>query len=100
MYSLIFLAGVSFLWSLLLTPLIRNLFRRWGIVSRAHVARTMHEAPIPRVGGIAIAVSYVLAFACLFLLNLKGGIIVQESFDFVRRLLPAAALDLHHRPHR
>ena len=92
MYSLIFLAAVSFVWSLLLTPLVRNVFRRFGIVSHPGAARSLHKRPIPRVGGVAIAFSYVMAFACLFLVNLKGGIIVRESLDFANRLIPAAAL--------
>src|SRR5579862_722361 len=92
MYSLLFLAGVSFLWSLLLTPLVRHIFSRWGIVSRPGNERTIHNRPIPRVGGVAIAISYVLAFACLFLVNLKAGIIVRDSFDLVQRVLPAAGL--------
>jgi UDP-GlcNAc:undecaprenyl-phosphate GlcNAc-1-phosphate transferase len=86
MYSRILLAGASFLWALVLTPFIRNLFRRWGVAGQTG------DRPVPRVGGIAIAVSYLLAFACLFIVNMKAGILVRESFDFTLRLLPAAAL--------
>jgi UDP-GlcNAc:undecaprenyl-phosphate GlcNAc-1-phosphate transferase len=66
--------------------------RRWGAVGAPVGTRAVHNRPIPRVGGIAIAVSYLLAYALLLLVRLKGGLIVWESFDFALRLLPAAAL--------
>ena len=92
MYSLLFLAGVSFLWSLFLTPLVRNLFRRWGVVSHPGGERAIHDRPIPRVGGVAIIISYLLAYGCLLLVQLKASFIVWESLDSVLRLLPAAAI--------
>lgn len=90
MYSLLFLGFVSFFFSLFLTPLVRNLFRRWGIVDNPG-DRKVHEDPIPRVGGIAIALSYVLSFACLLAIHFKGGLIVWSAFPHAIKLLPAAA---------
>jgi len=92
MYSLAFLAGAAFLLSLLLTPAVRNLFRRWGVVDHPGGDRTIHDRPIPRVGGIAIAIAYLLAYGCLLLVKLKGGLIVWDSLDFALRLLPAAGV--------
>ena len=92
MYSLTFLAGAAFLLSLLLTPLVRNFSRKWGIVDVPGDHRSVHDRPIPRVGGIAIAISYLLAYGLLFLVKLKGGIVVWDSIDFALRLLPAAAV--------
>lgn len=86
MYSLIFLGTASFLLSLLLTPLVRNLFRRW------HIVDGTSEFPIPRVGGIAIAISYVLAFLLLFALPSQAGHIVWDHLGLAFRLLPAAVL--------
>jgi UDP-GlcNAc:undecaprenyl-phosphate GlcNAc-1-phosphate transferase len=86
MYSLIFLGTASFLFSLLLTPLVRNIFRRWKIVDGTS------EFPIPRVGGIAIAISYVLAFLFLFALPSQAGHIVWDNLGLALRLLPAAVL--------
>lgn len=64
---MIYLAGViAFLISLLVTPLVIKLAKRWGIIDnpkRAHPA-ILHKIPLPRAGGlpplIAIIVSYLL----------------------------------------
>jgi UDP-GlcNAc:undecaprenyl-phosphate GlcNAc-1-phosphate transferase len=80
MYSLLFLGLTAFALSLFLTPLVRNVFRR-------------HEpGGIPRVGGIPIAVSYLLAYALLLAVKLKAGYTVWHSIDFALRLLPVVAL--------
>ena len=92
MYSIVFLAIVSFLWSLLLTPIVRDLFRRWGAVSQPGDPRNIHDRPIPRVGGVAIALSYALAFACLFAVKLRAGSLIREYFDLVERISPAAII--------
>jgi UDP-GlcNAc:undecaprenyl-phosphate GlcNAc-1-phosphate transferase len=85
MYSLLFLGLVSFALTLALTPVVRNLFHRHNLTHR-------NNEPIPRAGGIPIAISYLLAYALLLAVKLKGGYIVWDSIDFALRLLPAAAL--------
>ena len=92
MYSLLFLGFTSFLLSSLLTPIVSNVFRRLGIVDQPDNARKLHQRPIPRVGGVAIALSYALAFGLLVLTNLKGGVIVWGALPFAWRLFPAAGL--------
>lgn len=60
---LAFVLGViSFLLTLALTPVIRDHFNRVGLVDQPDQSRKIHTSPIPRVGGISIALSYVLAF--------------------------------------
>jgi UDP-GlcNAc:undecaprenyl-phosphate/decaprenyl-phosphate GlcNAc-1-phosphate transferase len=86
------LAFVAFMFSLALTPLLRDLFRRVNMLDYPDEARKRHLQPVPRVGGIAIAASYgatlLLAVSLRFLFptGLVGmlGIIVN--------LLPAALL--------
>lgn len=90
MYSLPFLALVSALSSLLLTPLVRNVFRRWNLLDRpGH--RKVHAEPIPRVGGVSIALAYLIAYAALIAAGLKGGHVVWSARADIWRLLPAAA---------
>ena len=60
MYSLIAVGIAAFLLSLLLTPLVRNLFRRWGLVDHPDSARKLHKRPVPSGGGVAVALAYVL----------------------------------------
>jgi UDP-GlcNAc:undecaprenyl-phosphate GlcNAc-1-phosphate transferase len=91
MYSLLFLGVVSCLLSFFLTPVVRNLFRRWGVVDRPGDRKT-HKHPIPRVGGVAILLAYVLAFGCLLAVKLKAGLLVWSAFPRVIQLLPAAGL--------
>ncbi|MBZ5580629.1 MAG: undecaprenyl/decaprenyl-phosphate alpha-N-acetylglucosaminyl 1-phosphate transferase [Acidobacteriia bacterium] len=61
MATLIWLGLRAFVFSLILTPIIRDIFRVYDIVDHPDSGRKIHPHPIPRVGGIAIAISYVLA---------------------------------------
>lgn len=96
MYSLLFLGSISFVLSLFLTPLVRTVFKRWGLAHRsdAHpgVANQHHGHPIPRAGGVAIVISYLLAYALLLAVPLKAGFVVWDSLNFALRLMPAAGL--------
>lgn len=62
-YVLLSLGLFGFLAALNVTPLVRDLAVRFGIVDVPDNRRKLHRQPIPRVGGIAIFVSYLLAFA-------------------------------------
>jgi len=92
MFSLLTLGCASFLLAFLLTPLVRNLSRRLGVVDEPDRHRKLHTVAIPRVGGIPLAIAYVAAFAVVLLLALKGGLILMRGLPFAMRLLPAAAV--------
>ncbi len=92
MYALLFLAIVAFVLSLLVTPCVREIFLRLGVVDHPDEVRKLHARPIPRVGGVAIALSYVAAFALLLVARLKGGIIVWNAIPLIWKLIPAAGL--------
>ncbi len=47
----------SFLFAFILTPLTRDVFARLGFVDDPTGGRKLHSAPVPRVGGVAIAIS-------------------------------------------
>ncbi len=57
------LGVLGFLLSLGLTPLCRDAFRTLGILDYPDELRKVHTTPVPRAGGIAIALSY--GVACL-----------------------------------
>jgi UDP-GlcNAc:undecaprenyl-phosphate GlcNAc-1-phosphate transferase len=60
--------GVAFALCLALTPLVRALARRRGLVDRPDGARKSHAAPVPRLGGVAVYVSFMAALGlCLVL---------------------------------
>src|SRR4051794_4772880 len=75
--------GKAFLISLVLTPIVRDVFRAYNVVDRPG-RRKVHAYPIPRVGGVPIAVGYAVA-----LLSLAAADSSVAS-DWVWKLLPGA----------
>ena len=55
---------VAFLVSLCLTPMVRHLARRAGMIDRPD-ARRIHTTPTPRGGGLAIFIAFHVALACV-----------------------------------
>ncbi|MCC6587592.1 MAG: undecaprenyl/decaprenyl-phosphate alpha-N-acetylglucosaminyl 1-phosphate transferase [Bryobacterales bacterium] len=90
MYSLTILAISSFILALLFTPLVRNMARRFRLVDQPDFGRKVHATPIPRIGGVAIAISYVLSCSLLLILNTAGAGIFRDELPRVLALLPAA----------
>jgi UDP-GlcNAc:undecaprenyl-phosphate GlcNAc-1-phosphate transferase len=86
MNALIWLALVSFGLSLILTPIMRDVFRSYGVVDAPDQNRKIHKYPIPRVGGIAVAISYVASF---YIVQFRTGIL-DEHLVLVWKILPAA----------
>ena len=58
MHSLLWLGFRAFIISLVLTPICRDVFRSYGVVDQPDAARKVHRYPIPRVGGLAIAIPH------------------------------------------
>src|SRR3954467_7871854 len=90
MYSLIFLAIASFTLCILITPFIRNGFQKFGILDHATELRKTHTSPVPRIGGICIALAYMGAFTLLFFSGLNGASTL--SFPLIVKLLPASGI--------
>lgn len=89
MYSFLFLGFTSFVLSLFLTPLIRNLALRFGLVDLPDDHRKTHKVPVPRVGGIAILAATIGAYGLLLLVGLNAGQVIRHGLPFAVRLLPA-----------
>ncbi len=92
MYSLVFLATLSFALSLILTPIVRNGFKRLAILDHPVGGRRIHTQPVPRVGGIAIILAYVLAFIALLISPLRGADLITNQLHFISKVMPAAVL--------
>ncbi|MBV8068476.1 MAG: undecaprenyl/decaprenyl-phosphate alpha-N-acetylglucosaminyl 1-phosphate transferase [Acidobacteriaceae bacterium] len=92
MYLILTSGLIAFLLSLVLTPVTRDIFGKLGIVDHPDAIRKFHTRPIPRVGGIAIAVSYVLALALVLFLPFSYGSEIQGFAPSVLRLFCAAAI--------
>jgi UDP-GlcNAc:undecaprenyl-phosphate/decaprenyl-phosphate GlcNAc-1-phosphate transferase len=87
-HSLLWLGFRAFIISLILTPICRDVFRSYGVVDQPG-ARKVHRYPIPRVGGLAIAIAYLLAYV---LVRPDDGSPLAQQLSLVWRLLPGAAL--------
>jgi UDP-GlcNAc:undecaprenyl-phosphate GlcNAc-1-phosphate transferase len=86
---LLWLGFRAFIISLVLTPICRDVFRPYGIVDQPDAARKIHRYPIPRVGGLAIAISYLVAYV---LVRPEEGSPLAQQLSLVWKLLPGAAL--------
>ena len=64
MGELLWMAGKAFFIALILTPIIRDISRSFNVVDRPG-ERKVHVHPVPRVGGVAIAISYGLSLIAI-----------------------------------
>jgi UDP-GlcNAc:undecaprenyl-phosphate GlcNAc-1-phosphate transferase len=92
MYSLLILAICSFGMCAVLTLLTRNLCLRFRLVDQPDKTRKFHRQPIPRLGGVAIAITYVSAFAALLLLGTQTSLWIAIQLPVIWGLLPAAVI--------
>ena len=88
---MIVLGAVSFMSGLTLTPLIRDGYLRLGIIDTADQHRKHHVGLIPRVGGLAVAASYVLAFIVVYLAPGALGLALDDDVIHHSRYLVFAA---------
>jgi UDP-GlcNAc:undecaprenyl-phosphate GlcNAc-1-phosphate transferase len=85
--GLLLLVAQTFLISVALTPIARDIFRAYNLMDKPG-ARKMHRHPTPRVGGIPVAVAYGVA-----LLSIEnGGADVAFGASTADLLLPAGTL--------
>ena len=92
MYLIFGLGFAAFIFSLILTPLIRDGLGRLGLVDRPDGGRKRHGGPIPRVGGIAIALAYIASFGLMMQLPFSYGGEVSMALPSIWKLFWAAGL--------
>ena len=85
---------LSMLCGTILTPIVRRLAHRFGVLDHAHSSRKIHGQPIPRLGGIAIVIAFFAPLFGLLLFQTEvGQLFVAEREHviglFVRRLVIA-----------
>ena len=56
-------SAVALVVSLAVTPLVRLFALRYGLLDQPDAARKIHEFPVPRLGGLAIAIAFGVALA-------------------------------------
>jgi len=67
MYPIVIAGFCAFVVSVILTPICRDLFRKFGFVDEPDHTRKLHTEPVPHMGGVPLAIAYV-ASACLLAL--------------------------------
>ncbi len=87
MDRLLWMGLKAFFIALVLTPIIRDISRSFNVVDRPG-QRKVHAHPIPRVGGVAIALAYGLA---LLPFNSHGNPLTSSHMD-AWGIFPAAAI--------
>ena len=92
MYSLLILSALSFLFCLVLTPLVRDLAIRMSLVDEPDAVRKLHRRAVPRLGGAPVFLSYAGSFLVLIALPLQAGQLIQNNSATIVRLLPAVSL--------
>lgn len=81
--------------SLVLTPFLRDFFAFLEMVDQPDARRKLHPRPIPRVGGISIAISYICVLVAVLILASYWKPLLTDSvssLNLLRRLLPAVAI--------
>jgi UDP-GlcNAc:undecaprenyl-phosphate GlcNAc-1-phosphate transferase len=95
MTTLLTVGICSALVSLLLTPLFRDFFAFLEMVDQPDSRRKLHVRPVPRVGGIPIALSYICALAGALLGASFWKEMLSESgptIHLLGRLMPALVI--------
>ena len=92
MTILISLGFISLAASLLLTPLFRGLALRLGLVDLPDNNRKLHPYPVPRIGGIPIALSCVIAFSAVAFIPGGADAQIHSLLATTWSLIPATLL--------
>lgn len=95
MFALFDVACVALLLALILTPLVRDLANRFGWVDHPDSDRKWHTTSVPRVGGIAVALSYALSLCFVVVAPYRNiSIDIPRSVSAAWALAPAALIIL------
>ncbi|WP_321474139.1 MraY family glycosyltransferase [uncultured Paludibaculum sp.] len=92
MNPLLLLALVSFVLSLLLTPLVAHWSNRVGLVDQPDGRRKLHRWPVSRVGGIAIALTYIASSGLILLTVPHYQALLPEWAPGILRIAPGVVL--------
>jgi UDP-GlcNAc:undecaprenyl-phosphate GlcNAc-1-phosphate transferase len=92
LYLILTLGVLSVLMALILTPVVRDGVGRFGFLDHPDGVRKKHAAPVPRVGGIAIALAYVGTFAIAFLLPFSYTLVMRRALPSILQLAMVASV--------
>ena len=80
---------VAFVVALITTPVVRNLAFRMGAVDVPKDNRRMHDHPIPRMGGLAIFLGFLLSVLVFMDLTdqMRGMLLGAAGYLMIREIL-------------
>jgi UDP-GlcNAc:undecaprenyl-phosphate GlcNAc-1-phosphate transferase len=80
LFLILTLGALAFVLALLITPLVRDSIGKIGFLDHPDGKRKKHNGPIPRVGGIALVITYVTTFAIALALPFTYTAVLHEAF--------------------
>jgi UDP-GlcNAc:undecaprenyl-phosphate/decaprenyl-phosphate GlcNAc-1-phosphate transferase len=86
------LGSISIVLALILTPLIRDYIGKLGFLDHPDGDRKKHASPLPRVGGIAIVISYAATFAIALALPFSYTYVLHNALPDILRLSMVGAV--------
>lgn len=89
-YCLLFLISLTF--ALCLTPIVRRCATVWGAVDWPDNHRRIHTQPMPRLGGLAVFLAFLLTLLCIPLSGSRISHEFHENWGQVLALLTPATL--------
>ena len=92
MFLILTLGGIAVVLALILTPLVRDHIGKLGFLDHPDGDRKKHALPVPRVGGIAIVISYVGTFAIALALPFSYTFILHRALPNILQLSLVAAV--------
>jgi len=86
MFLILTLGALSVLLALIMTPVIRDSVGKFGFLDHPDGVRKKHATAVPRVGGIAIVLSYVATFAIAFALPFSYTYVLHRALPNILHL--------------
>jgi len=81
---------VAFIVSFLFTPLIRRMAIKLNAIDVPTEKRRVHTKPIPRLGGLAIVLGFIISLAAHFAMEIANGDIMDYNLIFQNQLIGLA----------
>ena len=85
MFLILTLGALSVLFSLILTPFVRDSIGRLGFLDHPDGVRKTHAKAVPRVGGIAIVLAYAATFVIALVLPFSYTFVLHNA---LRNIIP------------
>ncbi len=89
MTTIIFIFILSFAFSLILTPQVKNIAFRFKLVDLPS-ERKVHSQPIPRIGGIALFLSFFLPFASVLVYSTQTLDLLKPDAQTIHLIVGAS----------